>query len=290
MSDRETFESEDAHRRGLEAGAAGAEPGPGLIESPREVPGHISPEKLDSILTEISEFEVKLEEDPTLPELGARYLQSRIAQCRHFLNRTQYYLQVTRRYEKNLKKAEKAFELDLELKIAGLLANDTLVRQQSAAQDRRALAVSMLKDEHENLAKFKVELQDLDGTIRIIKAKYDDLRHTNQDIKLQRQLVKDDRTGWESGEGGYVKPQSREDRTIPGGLPPPVRTEEINPEDLLDPEKRPEDLPEPKNASHAKQISNFFANRPAAPQTAAPPPTETAAPVVTGMSYEDLLK
>lgn len=288
MSDRETFESEDAHQKVLEAGAEGE---PELVKNPREVVGYISPEKLDSMLTEISGFEVKLEEDPTLPELGARYLQSRIAQCRQFLNRTQYYLQITRRYEKNLKRAEKAFELDLELKIAELLANDTLVRQQSAAQDRRALAVSMLRDEHENLARFKVEFQDLDGTIRIIKAKYDDLRHTNQDIKLQRQLVKDDRTGWESGDGGYVKPQSREDRTIPGGLPPPVRTEEINPEDLLDPEKRPEDLPEPKSPSHARQISSFFANRPSqAPKSIPEPDAETTAPVVTGMSYEDLLK
>lgn len=264
-----------------------------LIGSPSEVIGYLDPEKLDSILTEISEFEVKLEEDPTLPELGARYLQSRIAQCRQFLNRTQYYLQITRRYEKNLKKAEKAFELDLELKMSGLLADDPLVRQQSAAQDRRALATSMLKVEHENLARFKVELQDLDGTIRIIKAKYDDLRHTNQDIKLQRQLVKDDRTGWESGDGGYVKPQSREDRTIPGGLPPPVRAEEINPEDLLDPEKRPEDLPEPRNPSHARQIVNFYANRPAPGTTTGPTPTkpqEDVAPVTTGMSYDDLLK
>ncbi len=47
-----------------------------------EVPGYLSGEKLETILGEITEYEVKLEEDPTLPNLGYRYLQKSIAQCR----------------------------------------------------------------------------------------------------------------------------------------------------------------------------------------------------------------
>lgn len=288
MSDRETFESEDAHQKGLEAGKADAEgvPGQDLIDDPREVPGYIDDAKLDAILEEVSGYQVDLVEDPTAPEHGSRYVQRAIAQCRQYLNRTQHYLQITKRFERNLKKAEKAFELDLELKVAELLANDTLVRQQPAAQERKALATSMLRDEHENLAKFRVALQGLDGAIRIIKSRYDDLRHTNQDIKLQRQLIRDDRMDWE-GDGGYVKPQAREDGTIPGGLPPPVRPEGLDPKDILDPSKRPEDLPEPKNPSHAKQISNFFAKKPELQQ--GPPAAEKPAPLAAGVSYDDLL-
>lgn len=225
--------------------------------SPLDVSGYISNSKLDQILEEVSKYEVELVEDPTLPELGSKYIQAKIAKCRYFLNRSQHYLQITKRFERNLKRSEKTFELDLELKIAGLLADDIRVRQQPAVQERRALAISLLHAEHENLADFKLELQGLEDAIRIIKSRYDDLRHTNQDIKLQRQLIKDDRLGWEN-EGGFITPHSRADGTIPGGLPPAVKVCSIDPKDILDPSKRPEDLPEPKNASHAKMISSFF--------------------------------
>jgi len=152
----------------------------------------------------------------------------------------------------------------------------------------------MLRQEHEVLARFRVEIQNLDDTVRLVKARYDDLRHTNGDIKLQRQLVKDEIAGL--ADGGYAPPQSREDKTIPGGLPPPVRPESINPDDLLDPAKRPDDLPEPRNPSHAKQIANFFGNKPvreATPATKAAPADEAPeepAPAVRSVSYEDLLK
>ena len=258
------------------------------ISDPNQVPGFLCNEKLDNILTEISMYEIKLEEDPTLPDLGSRYIQSKIAICRQYLNRTQYYLQILKRYEINLKRAEKTFELDLEIKISEKLADDMLVRQQPAQQERKALALSMLKSEHENLAIFKVELQGLDGVIRIVKSRYDDLRYTNQDIKLQRQLIKDDRSGWENDGSGYIKPQSRENGIITGGLPPPVSSEKIDPRDLLDPDKRPEDLPEPKNDSHARQISDFYANQSMNDQKNIKDSSEIE-PVITGISYNDLL-
>lgn len=298
MSDRETLEGEAAYRAGADGadGADGEEEAVAVVECPEDVIGYLSAEKLESILEEIVGFEVVLEEDPTLPDLGLRYLQSKIAQCRKYLNRVQYYLQVTKRYEKNLKRAAKVYELDLELKLAGLLADDAIVRRQSSIDDRKAVATTMLKQEHEVLSRFRVDIQNLDDTIKLVKSKYDDLRHTNGDIRLQRQLVKDDMAEWGSGEEGYTKPQSREDRTIPGGLPPPVSAEDIDPNDLLDPNKRPEDLPEPKNPSHAKQIAGFFGKKPVrhvsrGPADPAPedPAPEDPAPAIQSVSYKDLL-
>lgn len=261
-----------------------------------EVPGYLSEEKLESILGEIIKYEVKLEEDPTLPHLGYRYLQKSIAQCRQYLNRVQFYLQTVRRFEKNLKAVVREFELDLELKLAGLLADHEIVRQQSSAMDRKALAISMLGDEHRNLATLRVELLNVEETVKLIKLKYDDLHRTNMDVKLQRQLVKDDRTGWEGPDGeGYTSPQADQDGTIPGGMVPPVTSSDIDPEDLLEGGGGPEDMPEPKDASYAEQMNNFISGKTVeAPSerrgTPSTDPEPEGAPVTGIMSYDDLLR
>lgn len=265
-----------------------------VISCPEDVIGYLSPEKLETILEEIVGFEVVLVEDPTLPQYGVPYLQKVVATCRRFLNRTQYYLQTTKRYEKNLKRASKVYELDINLKMAGLLADDQIVRNQSAVDDRKAVAMTMLKEEYKVLGRFQVEAQNLDDTIRLVKSKYDDLRQTNGDIRLQRQLIRDDKDAWGSGEDGYTKPQAKQDKSIADGMTPAVTSEKIDPSDLLDPTKRPDDLPEPKNSSHARQIANFYENKPVKNESAPKIvevefESEEAPALVKSMSYADLL-
>jgi len=221
----------------------------------------LTKEKLDAILDEIAEFRVDLAEDPTLPELGTKYLQSSLAKCRAFLNRTHYYLQLTKRYEKDLKSNLKLLELNVDLKFNGLLADDATVRQQPSIDDRKALAISMMNSEYEEIAKLRASLMDAEETVKLVKAKYDDLNRTNSDIKLQRHLVKDDKMDQMTGGEGYEKPQARQDRVVTGGLAPPVKAEPIDPKDLLDPNRRPEDMPEPVDMAHAQQIADFFSGR-----------------------------
>src|SRR5271157_5300473 len=93
-------------------------------------------ESLDQILIEIAEYQVELKEDPTLPELGTKYLQRILAQCRNYLNRTQYYYQMVKRIERELKVNLKMTELDLEFKIKEKLADDVLVRKEPSIEDR----------------------------------------------------------------------------------------------------------------------------------------------------------
>jgi hypothetical protein len=261
-----------------------------------DVPGYLSEEKLESILREIAEYEVKLEEDPTLPTLGYRYLQKAIARCRQYLNRVQFYLQTVRRFEKNLKARVREFELDLDLKLAAKLADDEIVRQQASAMDRKALAITLLRDEHINLAALRVELLNVEEVVKLVKMKYDDLHRTNMDVKLQRQLVKDDRTGWEGPDGeGYTPPQANQDGTVPNGMTPPVTSSDINPEDLLEDVKESEELPEPRDKDHAQQIDDFISGKTtgAVPEDETSPigqPEEEGAPIVGVMSYDDLLK
>jgi len=219
-------------------------------------------ESLEKILEEIVAYEVHLEEDPTQPHLGTKYLQRVLAQCRNYMNRVQFYMQQTMRYEKNLRMEIKMTELNLEFKVKEKLADDAIVRQQRAIDDRRALAETQLKDDFDILTQQKVRLIDVEETVKLIKSKYADLRQTNQDIKTQRSLVRDDKEGWGNEGGGYNKPQVSQDRSVPGGLAPPVRSDPIGPKDILDPEKRPEDLPEPLNEAHAQQIHEFLHRNP----------------------------
>jgi hypothetical protein len=228
-------------------------------------PTEFSKDQLNQILEEISIFKVDLEEDPTQPHLGTRYLQRVIAQCRQYLNRVQFYLQQVKRYEKNLRHDVKQHELDLEFKMNEKLADDALVRRQQSIADRRAVAITLLKEEHDVLSHLRIGLLDVEETVKLIKTKYDDLGRTNGDIKLQRQLIRDDKQDQLHGDEGYSAPQTRQDRTVPGGLRPPIMPKQIAPSDLLDPNARPEDMPEPRNTVHAGMIADFFASQPRSP-------------------------
>jgi hypothetical protein len=214
------------------------------------------------ILEEIAAFEVELAEDPTLPDLGVRYLNSRVALCRKYLNRVIYYMQTIGKQVKELTVETRQMELDLELKLAQKLADDPEVRKQPSIEDRKALATMLLRPEHDNLSALRLELLDAAETYKIVKLKHQDLIRTNADVKSQRQLVRDDADAQMAGQHGYSKPQARQDRSVPDGMPPPVSPGAIDPKDLLDPEKRPADMPEPMDEMHAQQIADFFSSKP----------------------------
>jgi hypothetical protein len=222
----------------------------------------LSKEQLDQMLEEVAGYTVSLEEDPTLPELGTRYLQRVLAQCRNFTNRVQHYLQLAMRAERALLTEIKQAELDFEFKIKEKLADDPLVRQQRAIDDRRALAESLLKVEQENLAGLRVRLIDVQESVKLLKFKYGDLARTSGDIKMQRRMVHDDKVAQMGGDEGYSKPQTGQDRSVPNGMPPAVSAEPLGPKDILDPTRKPEELFEPLDETHANQMSEFLRRHP----------------------------
>jgi hypothetical protein len=241
----------------------------------------ITKELLEKILDEIADYNIELSEDPTLPSLGNAYLQKVLAQCRNYLNRVTYYLQQTKRHEKELRGRVKMIEMDLDFKMQEKLADDVVVRKQPSLEDRKAVASVMLKDEYDQLVQARSELLDTEETSKIIRSRLDHLNRTNADIKLQRQMVREDRSDQMSGGEGYNAPHLNRDRSIPGGLPPPV-SPPIDPKDIINSGSRPEDLPEPVDGTHAQQIADFFSR-----ESSTEKKTEegTAKPV----SYDDLL-
>jgi hypothetical protein len=248
-------------------------------------------EALDRILEEVAGFEVDLATDPTLPELGARYLNEKLAECRNYTNRTVHYVQLLKRQERDLRMEMKLAESDLDFKLKEELADNPLVRAQASIEDRVALATVHLKAEHHALTQARAALLETEETVKLVRARLDNLKQTSYDIKLQRQIVKDDREGWGSGDGGYSPPARNKDRTVADGMQAPVRPVSLNPEDLLDPARRPADMPVPVDTVHAAQIASFFNQRDDLPSPeedeAVPPPPAAAA--ARGFSYADLL-
>jgi hypothetical protein len=218
--------------------------------------------QLDQMLEEVSGYLVELETDPTLPHLGTKYLQSVLSKCRNYTNRVLFYLQAAMREEKEIKREIKQSELDLEFKMKEKLADDALVRAQPSIEDRRAVASSFLKAEYDALAILQVDIIDVQETVKILRMKYNDLQRTSADIKLQRTIVKDDTDTQMGGGAGYTPPQTRQDGSVQGGLVAPVRTTPIDPKDILDPTKRPADMPEPKDNQEAARIAAFLHRHP----------------------------
>jgi hypothetical protein len=242
----------------------------------------INKDLLEKILDEIAGYDIQLETDPTKPSLGNAYLQKVLAQCRNYLNRVTYYLQQTKRHEKELRGKVKMLEMDLDFKMQEKLADDVVVRKQPSLEDRKAVASVMLKTEYDQLVAARAELLDAEETAKLIRARLDHLNRTNADIKLQRQMVRDDRSDQMNGGEGYGAPHLNRDGSVPGGLPPPIAPP-VDPKDILDPKSRPEDMPEPVDGTHAQQLADFY-SRESAPSQAKP--DESSAQKV---SYEDLL-
>lgn len=220
--------------------------------------GVLGREVLDNIVEEIAGYSIDLAEDPTLPELGSVYIQKTLSVCRNYSNRVLFYLQKVSSSVRCLKRELVQHELDLEFKINEKLADDTVVRRQASIADRKAVAIAMFKTEYETITDLKIKILDTEEILKIIKLKYNDLKQSSNDLKLQRQIIKDDKEAFGSTGEGFSKPGSKQDRSISDGLVQPAINVAKAPEEILNSNIPAESMPEPMDEAHAKLISNFL--------------------------------
>lgn len=218
--------------------------------------------ELDKIVEEIAGYSVELVEDPTLPQYGSAYIQKNLAICRNYSNRILFYLQKVSTSIRTQKRELTQRELDLDFKVSEKLAGDGIVRRQSSIADRKAYAIAQHKTEYETISDLKVKILDTEEILKVIKLKLTDLKQTSSDLRFQRQVIKDDKSAWMSGEGGYTKPGSRQDRTVPDGMVKPAVNVTKEPTDILNPNVKAADMPEPLDETHAKLIAEFLDEHP----------------------------
>jgi hypothetical protein len=254
----------------------------------------LTPEQMEAILEEVATFQVDLEPDPTLPSLGTKYLQDVLARCRNYLNRISSYMQQLRKYERQVTMELRIAETDVEKKSADMLADNVIVRKGPSIEDRKAIIRTLLSGEFELITRLKLELSDATETYKIVKQVYDHLQRTSGDVKLQRSIVRDDKLSLLGGDPSVDVDGRRPDKSLPGGMPPMATSPVPSVDDIMDPSRRPDDLPEPVDGAHARMIQEWLSSNPkkeeGAPAPSDPSDSDAERKRVASISYSDLLK
>lgn len=147
-------------------------------------------ERVKAIYDEISQYEIKLADDPR--SLGPLYLQNVIATCRNYLNLVSRIQLEVHREKQDLSRSERAATTAYEVALAELLANDERVRRLPSIEDRKATANTILRGQLNTIAEFKAQLQDVEYVEKAIRHRHRELTSTMTEIKLQRSLIRDE--------------------------------------------------------------------------------------------------
>jgi len=220
----------------------------------------LNKDDLDKIIEEITKYSIDLEEDPTQPELGNKYINRVLANCRAYQNRVAYYLQIIRNEEREIKKLIRVIETDVEMKSSDMLAQDPIVKKQPNISDRKALVASRLASEYQEMSDQKLLLLDLQETSKIVKMQYDHLKQTTRDIQVQRTLVRDEKEMMMSGGDGMSKP-SAPNNIYQNGMPSAiVPGRNLNPSIPLNRSELSQ-IPKPIDDTHLHMMERFLSTK-----------------------------
>jgi hypothetical protein len=124
--------------------------------------------------------------------LGVKYLNELIARCRNYLNRVSLILQEISREKRDISTKLRAEESSYQVSFDELLANDERVKKLPNITDRTATANMLLRDERNRIEILKQEVQDLEYIEKVVRHRHNELKSTNTDIKMQRQMLRDE--------------------------------------------------------------------------------------------------
>jgi len=145
---------------------------------------------IEKFFNDLEAMSVDLDDDPL--EYGPRRIIQKIAETRSHLNRCeQYSLQISRALQFS-KKEFRASQLDFDLQMQHLLANDPEVRAGRNVADRNAIATVKLNDLREKISKTEVFIQDLDLMMTSLKSKRADLKDIQNRLKDQMRLCQEE--------------------------------------------------------------------------------------------------
>ncbi len=166
----------------------------------------MDPNRVTTIYDEIGQYVIELEADPTA--LGVRYLNELISRCRNYLNRVSILLGELGKERRDISSALRAAEAVFQVSFDELLANDERVKRLPNITDRTATVNMLLREQRDHVESLKRELQDLEYVEKAVRHRHNELKSTNTDIKMQRQMVRDelDTGSFYGDEGSTGKP------------------------------------------------------------------------------------
>lgn len=144
----------------------------------------------EAIFQALATMDVTLDTDPLAH--GPKRMNGKIATCRNFLDRCQQLFIQVSNHQHILKRAGRVAQLEFNMKLQDMLANDPETRAGRSLRDREAIATMKLRDEREQMSDIESSTEDLDTVMSVIKAKRDDLKDILNRIRDQLKLCQEE--------------------------------------------------------------------------------------------------
>lgn len=162
---------------------------------------------VDSIFREIESMNVALDNDPI--EFGPKRLNNKVAESRDHLTRCEQLFVRVSHWLQLYKRAHRAAQLDFDLAMQDMLANDPEVRAGRNVKDRDAIATVKMRERREELDRLAITIQDLEALMTVIKSKRTDLKDSQGRLKDQIRLCQEEvglgaKWGSKSGNGTQI--------------------------------------------------------------------------------------
>ena len=150
----------------------------------------VTPDYIEQVFTSLEAMNVELDDDPL--EYGPRRLAQKVAETRTHLSRCeQLSLQISRLLQQ-YKRGHRAAQLEFDLKLQHMLANDPEVRAGRNVADRNAIATVKLNEQREAMSHMEVVIQDLEVVMTALKSKRADLRDVQGRLRDQMRLCQEE--------------------------------------------------------------------------------------------------
>ena len=145
---------------------------------------------IDRVFAALSVMEIQLDQDPL--QYGPKRLSGKIATTRGMLTQCErIYLQVAHMLQE-YRAANRASQLEFDLGLQHLLANDPEVRAGRNVKDRDAIATMKLCDVHKVLSDLGTAVLDLEAVMAVTKAKRTDLKDVQSRLRDQMKLCSEE--------------------------------------------------------------------------------------------------
>ena len=149
----------------------------------------MDPSRVEVIYDQLGEFVIHLDADSW--SMGPKYLHDLISKTRGYLNNVSFILQEILREKQSLDRSKHAAQAAFQVESDRLLAEDDRVRRLPNIDDRKATVNLICRDRLSEIATLDAQLLDLSYVEKAVRHRFQELKATMSDIRVQRALLRD---------------------------------------------------------------------------------------------------
>lgn len=145
--------------------------------------------RIEAIYEQLGKFSVDLSADAW--SLGPKHIHDLISTTRGHLNAVSFFLQEILTERQRLDREKHAAEAVFSIESDRLLAENDRVRHMPSIEDRKSTINVLLRDHVQRVSELNAQLLDLGYVEKVVRHRYNELKGTMSDIKVQRALIRD---------------------------------------------------------------------------------------------------